>query len=501
MDKASFSHKSTKATANLTLRDILKPLFRYRRIAIIAFGSVFVCTTLVAWVWAANYYKSTMQVLVEEDRSDPAISAAQNGAVYNNKVITTDLVTSEVSLLQGEDMLRTVASTCGLDSRWSLGDFLLPSDPTLRKGMKRETAARALLRKIKVEAPPSSDVIDVSFGRMGEPEVPACVLQTLSKLYLEKHLQLQRPAGSSDVFADQTDKYRRALAESETHLTDFSRKEGVAAPDLLRSDMALQVATTEAGLYQARQAVAADEERIRNLKVQMATVPERSSTSEVSNSANLLMQNLQTALLAAEVKRTQLLVKYAPEYPLVQEVDQEIAETREAIVKAEQSKYVNRTTDRDPTYELLREDEAKTEADLASHQATVTALSNNVRNMNLEMVKLDAQAVQQNALLREAKVNEGNYLLNLTKREQEATSDALDKKSIANVAIAVAPVVPLLPAHSPWLVMFLGFMVAIVIGMAAAFVAEYLDPSFRNSTEVVDVLNIPILASVPRRAA
>ena len=63
----------------------------------------------------------------------------------------------------------------------------------------------------------------------------------------------------------------------------------------------------------------------------------------------------------------------SPSYPLVQEADQEVAEAKAAIAEAEKAPYVNQTTDRDPTFELLREDLAKNEADLAGQRASLAA--------------------------------------------------------------------------------------------------------------------------------
>ena len=68
--------------------------------------------------------------------------------------------------------------------------------------------------------------------------------------------------------------------------------------------------------------------------------------------------------------------------------------------------------------------------------------------MQLQMVDLDQRALKQADLLRDTKANEDNYLLYLSKREQERASDALDQKRIANVAIAVPPVIPALPLAS-----------------------------------------------------
>jgi uncharacterized protein involved in exopolysaccharide biosynthesis len=117
------------------------------------------------------------------------------------------------------------------------------------------------------------------------------------------------------------------------------------------------------------------------------------------------------------------------------------------------------------------------------------------------MVSLDVKAVQQTELLRDAKANESNYLLYLNKREQERTSDALDQKRIANVAIAVPAYVPALPAYSPFKVLFLGFFLALLGGIGAGYLAELADPSFRTPDEVAAVLNISMVTSVPRQAA
>jgi uncharacterized protein involved in exopolysaccharide biosynthesis len=214
-----------------------------------------------------------------------------------------------------------------------------------------------------------------------------------------------------------------------------------------------------------------------------------------------LLQELQNNLLVAQLKRTQLVAKYDPSYPLVQEADQEIAATEAAITKAQDTKYLVQTTDRDPTHEFLREDMAKTQTDLASQRATAAAIAQTIDRMNLQMVNFDAKAVKQAALLREAKVDEGNYLLYASKREQERTSDALDEKRIADVAIAVPPVVPVLPAYGPFLVIFVGFVASLLVSVSSAFVADYLDPSFRTPKDVIEALNIPVLASVPRKAA
>jgi uncharacterized protein involved in exopolysaccharide biosynthesis len=485
----------------LTMRDMLAPLFRKKRVVLATFIALFAVAIFVAWR-GANYYLSTMQVVVERERSESTVTPQQVSMQATSKVITTDDVASEVALLQGQDMLREVVQTCQLaEIHASFWDRFDSRDPEVKKAAALESATKVLAGNLKVEAQKTSHVIDVRYGRTGSPETPACVLQALGKLYLAKHLKLQRPAGAFDFFAQETDKYQQALGESERRLVDFSTTEGIAAPDLLRTDMAQQLIAAQANLYHTRQAIAADKQRLENIKEQMGVTPARSSTTEASIAANLLLDQLQSTLLAAQLKRTQLVMKYDPSYPLVKEVEEEIAQTKAAIASAEEAKYVNKTTDRDPTFEYLRQDQARTEADLASEEATASALVNTIRGMQSEMVSLDLKAVKQSALLREAKANESNYLLYLNKREQERTSDALDQKRIANVAIAVPAYVPVLPEHSPFRVMSLGFLCAVLGGIGAGYLAELMDPSFRTPDEVAEVLKISVVTSVPRQAA
>jgi uncharacterized protein involved in exopolysaccharide biosynthesis len=500
MNKTKPHMQTDEGLPEFTLRDILSPVFRHKQLVLTTFGCFFLLTILFVWLIVANYYSTTIQIVVEQDRSDPAVTTGQNAAVQTGKEITTDQVSSEIALLQGQDMMRSVVTTCGLADKghWSLSDLFLPTDPVQRRAAKLERAAVGLAKSLKVDAEKTSHVIDVKYGAVGDPQTPACVLKNLSALYLQKHIQLRRPPGTTEFFAEQTDNYKKALDSDEAQLTNFSKEEGVSAPDVLRTNMATNVANSEASLYQARQAIAADEQRIKNDEGQLGATTPRILTQQSTNADSNLLENLQANLLAAQVKRTQLALKFEPTYPAVVEADQEIAETQEAIKKAESMKYVNETTDRDNTYEFLREDLAKTKSELASQNATANELLASIQKMKGQMVDLDQKAVTQAALIREQKADEANYLLYLSKREQERSSDALDQRRIADVAIAVPAMVPVLPAFNPLLFTMIGFILSSVIGLSSAFIAEYLDASFRTPAEVAEALNIPVVASVPK---
>jgi uncharacterized protein involved in exopolysaccharide biosynthesis len=233
----------------------------------------------------------------------------------------------------------------------------------------------------------------------------------------------------------------------------------------------------------------------------MKVTSPRAATKRASAPADLLMQQLGASLLAAETKRTQLLLKYDPTFPLVREADQEVAQTKAAFEKAEHTQYVTEDTDTDPTYELLREDLAKTQSDLAAQRASLSANQASIAAMQSQMVQLGKKSLDQSDLIRDQKANETNYLLYLSKREQEKTSDALDKTKIENVAISTPPSIPVLPVVSPSFVILLAFVLAAFISVGSVYALDHFDSSFHTPAEVIDILGIPVVVAVSKKTA
>ena len=482
-----------------TLRDLLAPLFRRKMLLGVVFFGI-VLGAVFAAIAVSGLYEASMTILVNRQRLDPMMTPeATPQTPPSTPPVTEEEVNSEIELLKSADLLREVVLANGLQEREkkTLSALLFSRG---QNDWYVSKAVRHLSKKLVIEVVTKTNVIEVSY-KSSDPQIAYGVLKKLADLYMQKHLTVQRPTGSYDFFATETEKYKQSLAGSEQRLADFGKQQGIAAPDIERTDMAQQVVASVARFHATHQAIAADEQRMRADESQLKATPARSSTVVISNDANLLLQQLLANLVGAQIKRTQLALKYDPSYPLVQEADQEIAQTQAAIAEARKTQYVDQTTDRDPTYELLREDLARTQSDLASQKATAAALENSIQSMQSQMVNLDRKALGQADLIREAKADESNYLLYLSKREQERTSDALDQKRIGNVAIAAPPMVPVLPAYSPILILLIGVLLAAFVSVIVAFAAEYLDSSFRTPGEVGEILRIPVLASFPRQTA
>lgn len=482
-----------------TLRDLLAPLFRRKKLFAWTFGATLLGGMLAAY-FVAHTHQGRMEILVEQERLDPKVSSESTLPTPTAPPpVSDEEINAEVELLQSPDLLQQVVVANNLQEmeRTSLIARMMP------KGSDAWYLAKAtyhLAHKLKVDVVPKTDMIEVTY-KASDPQLAYGVLQRLGDSYLAKHLAVHRPQGSFSLFAAEAEKYRQALEDSEARLAQFGKQSGAVASDLQRTEMAQEVVNATGALYAAQQAIAADQHRIEDVATRMNTTPDRSQTQQTTASAETLLQQLQANLLAAQLKKTQLLLKYDPSYPLVVEANQEIEETQAAIGNATRQQYVSQTTDRDPTYELMREDIARTKADLASQQATARALEASIQGMQRQMVDLDQKSLQLADLTRETKTNEANYLLYVSKREQERTSNALDEKLIANVAIAVPPVLPILPWISPTPVLLVALVLAVFVGVTVVFVTEHLNPSLRTPDEVLEVLRIPVLASVAKQTA
>jgi uncharacterized protein involved in exopolysaccharide biosynthesis len=485
--------------SDLTVRDFVAPLFRRKRALIATFFGVLGGIILLA-MFMGPAYSSRMAILVNRERLDPLVSTeATTQLVTTANPVTQEEINSEVELLGSRDVLEKVVIDNGLENSkgFSLVDLLRPRQT---RDDRIARAVKNLARQIKIKAIKDSNLIEVTF-KSSDPQLSYSVLKSLGDLYMAKHVAVHRPAGSLEFFANETNRYHTELQRAEDNLRSFDRQNAIAAPDEQRTQMAAQVAESVGLQHQAEQSIAADQERIKEDQKQMSATPARSPTSQASAANDKLIGDLNAALLAAQTKRTQLALKYDPSYPLVQEADQEIAQDKAAIAQAEEKRYVTETTDRDPTYELLREDIAKSQADLSGQRATLAATKRSIESMQAQMVNLDQLSVSQQDLQREAKAAESNYLLYLAKREQERTSNALDVTRIANVAIAVPPAIPVLPVLGWPTILLIALFSATFLAFGAAYAMDYFDRTFHTPAQVISILDIPVVVSMARKTA
>jgi uncharacterized protein involved in exopolysaccharide biosynthesis len=497
MQRANGKNPAPEGAEEFSLRELVAPLFRRKKMLIITLVCLFLALTPIGLLLFYKF-RSEMAVLVNRSRVDALVSTGTPSQTITEPItVGEEEINSEAELLLSQDLLEQVVRDNHLQDHHSFLDFLRPRNDEDYRVAK---AVKGLAHKIKVRPSTKANIIDVSYSS-DDPKLSYAVLNSLATHYLQKDAVVHRPPGSYEFFSGETDRYKKALDDSEARLRTFAQTTGGAAPDVERVDLDKELTASIGQFHTTQQLVAADEKRMQSDLAQMKATPPRSTLQQSSAPADLLLQQLGASLLAAETRKTQLLLKYDPSYPLVQEADQELAQTQAAFEKAQQTKYVTEDTNVDATYELLREDLAKTQADLAAQQASLAANKASIDSLQAQMTQLAQKGLDQTDLLREQKANEDNYLLYMNKREQERTSDALDKTKIENVAIAIPPSIPVLPVLSPLTVIVLALVGAVFISVIAAYTVDYFDSSFHTPADVADALGIPVVVAMPKRSA
>ncbi|SPF43894.1 hypothetical protein SBA1_500045 [Candidatus Sulfotelmatobacter kueseliae] len=489
-----------KATSHFTLRDLLLVVFRHKRWVNLCFFGLLTGTMLAALFVIPLYYKSMVIFLVERERGNPVVTPEQISQTVNeNQAITEQDVNSEIGLLQADAVLRQVVISSGLDKRKTLIGSVMenlfgPTDPQKRI----ERAMKKLSSDLKIEPEKKSSLIDVSY-KSKDPQLATLVLRSLTDAYMREHFAAHTAPGQVPFFEQEVQRYKKELDDAEAAAKQFSEQENGVAPQVDRDITLQRLGDFNLTLQQARADMAEAGERVRTLEKEAGVTPERLTTSLRNSDDAPVLQGLKNTLMNLEIKRTELLTKYQPTYPLVQEVDKQIAETQSSIATEESQPIKEQTTDVNPTYAWVDEELAKAKAQYSGLQARVEAQQAMVAKYEAKIHDLERKQLTHQDVQRALKASEQNYLLNLQKLEQAKMTDALDTTRIANVSVVQPASSPMLPWNPRGLMALIGVLLSIMLTGGGLYVRERRDPSFRTPAEVAADLDVPLLAAVPHR--
>ena len=480
----------------VSFSNLFGALSRRRKLVAVVFCTMLAAVVAVTIV-AGDKYESEFKVLVKQHLD--ALASPDGSGLNRTADVTEEETNTEVELLKSRDLLAQVVALHHLDKPGTQ-----PWAHWLEKlqggsGQRTDRAIRHLVSNLRVEAVKKSNIIDVTYSS-SDPALSARVLRTLADLYLAKHVELHETQGAYSFFAQQAQDYKAALAKAETDLTEYSHASSMAAPQMERDLMLQKMADIR--VLQAQSEAAADSafERYKTLQAELASTAPRMVTQVKSADNALLLGQLKSTLLNLELKRTDLAVKFAPNYPALKEVEDQIAQTQSAIDAENAKPVTDNSTDQNPTYQWISGELAKAQAEMPALRTQARMAEQSEASTERRVMKLNDAATIKQTLIRNVQTAEQNYNLYQQKSELARISDELDKRRISNVVLAEEPVPSELPVRSRVVTIAMGFLLCLVISGAAGFAADYLDPTFRTWREVEDYLNVPVLAVVPESA-
>ena len=473
-----------------TARDLAAIFFRYKRV----FAATFILVLsagLVHALWNRSYM-SQMKLVVGRGRIDPAVSPNPTVPPQQTIALTEEELNSAAELFRDEDVLRTAVTESGLGERRSWISWLRSETEQQRK----ERAIRQLSQELQVQPVRKSHVITVSY-RSRDPELAAAVLQNLASAYLSRQAQMQRPPGQSVFFEEQVQIAAGELRRAQREYEHFMGAKRVISAALER-DLTLQkLSEAQVNDFALQSSLAEVQGRAQSLDQKLQELPPRRlSQVHISDNAQL-QEKLKSKLLELELRRIQLLTKFQPSYRLVQEIDQQIAQTKTALEAENLARSRDELTEDNPDYLWANSERIKATVELQALRSRENAARQQLAAYQAKAQELARSAPEQRALEQQLKAAEDKYLLYAGKREETRIGDALDQTGILNVAVAQPPSVPALPSSSLWLAACVSVFAAGILSTGAAFAADYVDPSLRTPKEVAELLATPVLASLP----
>jgi uncharacterized protein involved in exopolysaccharide biosynthesis len=440
----------------------------------------------IAWLFITPpTYEAVVKIFVKRARIEGL--ADRDTAAPRAEVSESD-IRSEVEILRSRQLLERVVK------QWYLTPPSTAADVPNRLAVA--LAVRKVERYLRITPITKTNIIAVTYISR-DPNEAANILRSLTAFYLEKHTALHRSQETSQFFGDQARRYGADLAVAQQKLLDFQQRHEASLLDERKELNLKRVADLEAALQQINADIQDASHRSQLLKSDTDSLPPMIESQSRTARNDILLEKLKSELLDLQNKRTELLAKFEPSYRLVTEVDQQIRDTREAILREETPAVVDRTDARNPLRESTEAELARTQSQLAGLLARRESLINDIANCSAKQKAMEQLTTEYSDLQRGKAITEQNYLLYQKKTEEAHIADALDQRKFLNVSILEEAAAPALPRDKHvGVILLLGLILATTCAFVAASAAESLHPLIRTPNELTTQTSLPVLAAL-----
>ena len=488
-------------TTKTSLRDFLNVVFK-RKSQILLFFFATVLTVAIGTFMVKPTYEAISQILLKLGRENLYVPHTSSGSPVIN-LDRQEQINSEIEILTSQSLAEQVVKDLGPTTiyedlnkgGWKIFNLIRKD---LEAGQSPDEKAILKLRKaLEVEGVKKSNVIAIRF-RHTDPQMAARVVNRFVSLYLDRHVEVHKAPNSYKFFREQSGLLKDKLMKAELNLDSFKKQHNVTSLEEELTLLLGKEADLRAELNRTLSRFAETENRIRQLKQQLAVTPRTIPLGEETAHSPYVINTLQARLVELELKEKEFLTKYTEQSRLVQNVREEIEIVRTKLNEHEAKRYGRIQSGINLTYQRLQEELFRNQAELKALNAKRTTQRAQLADYQKELEKLSRIEVQLNQIKQQVEVDRQNFRLYLTKFEESRISDAMDTEKISNVTQIQAARPPIKPVSPKvFLNLILGIFLGAFGGLGLAFFMEYLDDSLETPEAAENALKVPVLASIP----
>jgi uncharacterized protein involved in exopolysaccharide biosynthesis/Mrp family chromosome partitioning ATPase len=513
---------------SITPREIARVLFRYRRRMALFFCAM-VLATLATIALYPRGYSSESKLFLRVGRESVALDpTATTGQTIMMQKTQVDEVNSAMQVLLSRDAFQKTVEKVGAErivddlppagpgdivasqsgwkqsfrdvknwagrrvSDWMAGLHL--SDP----GTPEEMAIRKLDSKVNATAPKESTVITISF-EAASPQLAQEVVQTLTEVFLEEHVRLNRSEGSLKFFAEQADQLQKQLTEAQNKLRDRKNEFVVSTIESRRAVFSRQLEDVELQRLAAGRELASSDAQIANLKQAIGSLQPELVTNRVAGFANEAKDAMREKLYELEIEESKLKAKYSDSHPLLEQIQLQRKEAQE-ILKDIPDQRTQTTAALNPNQRSLELELLQAQAQREAVHARSVAAQQQYVQLKKELASLNQNEVELTDLKRDVEILDGKYRMHVDKLEQARVNDEIGREKLSNVKVAQPATFvgkPISPKKT--LLLACGLMFAVCGSLGLALVSELADQTLRSTEQIEHQLGLPVLLSYPYR--
>lgn len=459
----------TQDVGRLVLPEDLIDWVRFARrhwaLMLIVWAFVMVLVAIALYLWPRKY-ESTAKFLVKHARETLVVGPSQDATPVYTQQLSEGMINTELELIRSWDVMARVVKELRMDQ------------PLIDQGeepaVARERAVRGLTGGLRAEALRKTSVIYLSYMSK-DPERAATVVKHVSDAYLTAHVAMHSMPGTYEMFRGQSADASVDLHKAEEELAALARSADLVNQDAQKQEALAAVQETEAELRALGAQTQEHSSRVRVADAQMAKTPERVPTT-LRNIPNVrLVERLHETLVNLRNERTELLMKFNANDRFVQQVDQKVADTKEALERALTMSTNEESTGINPAWQQLERERAAAHLQLAGLQSKAAELKRALAKQRERLIGLAEAGPRYEQLLRNVADAKSRYELFAKRQEEARVADVLDRQRIANVVLAQSPVVSHIPASpNVRLGVVAGAIMAGMLAVCAAFAREFL---------------------------
>ncbi len=471
-----------------SIRPFVEAGFRYRRLWVTVV-LITIATTLVASLLTHRQYQSEMNILVANARGNYQITPERTMGTVTVNDVTEEQINSEIEVLRSRSLANMV-----VNPHWTERSVTTWTREQLRD---HDKAVEYFKKHLAISLVRKSNIIHVTYTA-GDPYTARDTLQRLLDAFLAKHREIGHPAGTAHFFASEAARYKKELDDAQQQLTAYQQEQNIVSLPDTEAMLDRKISDAQTDLRNTDAQVSEVTRRLGTQTQQLGHIPNRQATQERTIPNDYSVERLNTLLAELQNQRTSLLTKFRPDDRLVQNIDQQIVNTKSALANAQQMRSQERSSDVNPAWQMVTSSIIQNESERQAMKARRSALAQQIAQLQDNLAGVENSTVAFTTLHQKVAELQSNYQLYTQKRDEAQVADAMDENKLLNVAVAQAPTFTITAFRPKPLINFaLGTFTALFLAGFMVFFAEMGRTTVATPHDLDRLSRYPLLATVP----